>query len=143
MTSDVSTDVTRAEAAEKAAVLVEALPWLQRFHGATVVIKYGGNAMVDDALKAAFAQDMVFLKLAGLHPVVVHGGGPQITAMLDRHGFAGAFVFCMDEHDRVPAFCVPNDRTLAHAERSGGRRIRGKGGGTQSGGWPPLRGGGW
>jgi acetylglutamate kinase len=91
MTSDVSTDVTRAEAAEKAAVLVEALPWLQRFHGATVVIKYGGNAMVDDALKAAFAQDMVFLKLAGLHPVVVHGGGPQITAMLGRLGIPGEF----------------------------------------------------
>ncbi len=81
----------RAEATEKAAVLVEALPWLQRFHGATVVIKYGGNAMVDDALKAAFAQDMVFLKLAGLHPVVVHGGGPQITAMLDRLGIPGEF----------------------------------------------------
>jgi acetylglutamate kinase len=86
-----TTDVTHAEATEKAAVLVEALPWLQRFHGATVVIKYGGNAMVDDALKAAFAQDMVFLKLAGLHPVVVHGGGPQITAMLDRLGIPGEF----------------------------------------------------
>jgi len=84
-------DVSRAEAAEKAAVLVEALPWLQRFHGATVVVKYGGNAMVDDALKAAFAQDMVFLKLAGLHPVVVHGGGPQITAMLTRLGIPGEF----------------------------------------------------
>ena len=78
-------------AAEKAAVLVEALPWLQRFHGATVVIKYGGNAMLDDELKQAFAQDMVFLRLAGLRPVVVHGGGPQITAMLDRLGLAGEF----------------------------------------------------
>ncbi|HWM04355.1 MAG TPA: acetylglutamate kinase [Actinophytocola sp.] len=78
-------------AAEKAAVLVEALPWLQRFNGATVVIKYGGNAMVDDKLKAAFAQDMVFLRLAGLHPVVVHGGGPQITAMLTRLGIPGEF----------------------------------------------------
>jgi acetylglutamate kinase len=91
MTSDLTSDVTRAEAAEKAAVLVEALPWLQRFHGATVVVKYGGNAMVDDTLKAAFAQDMVFLKLAGLHPVVVHGGGPQITAMLGRLGIPGEF----------------------------------------------------
>ncbi|HEV2781872.1 MAG TPA: acetylglutamate kinase [Actinophytocola sp.] len=78
-------------AQQKAAVLVEALPWLQRFHGATVVVKYGGNAMVDEDLKAAFAQDMVFLKLAGLHPVVVHGGGPQITAMLDRLGIPGEF----------------------------------------------------
>jgi acetylglutamate kinase len=81
----------RVEAAEKAAVLIEALPWLQRFHGATVVVKYGGNAMVDDELKAAFAQDMVFLKVAGLHPVVVHGGGPQITAMLTRLGIPGEF----------------------------------------------------
>jgi acetylglutamate kinase len=78
-------------AAQKAAVLAEALPWLQRFHGATVVIKYGGNAMLDDQLKQAFAQDMVFLRLAGLRPVVVHGGGPQINAMLDRLGIAGEF----------------------------------------------------
>jgi acetylglutamate kinase len=83
--------MTTVEAQHKAAVLIEALPWLQRFHGATVVVKYGGNAMVDDALKAAFAEDMVFLKLAGLHPVVVHGGGPQITAMLDRLGIPGEF----------------------------------------------------
>src|SRR5690606_9559062 len=80
-----------ATAAEKAGVLIEALPWLQRFHGATVVVKYGGNAMVDDELQRAFAQDMVFLRLAGLRPVVVHGGGPQITAMLDRLGIRGEF----------------------------------------------------
>lgn len=79
------------EAAEKAAVLIEALPWLQRFHGSTVVVKYGGNAMVDDQLKRAFAQDMVFLRLAGIHPIVVHGGGPQITAMLNRLGMDGVF----------------------------------------------------
>ncbi|MGH3898170.1 MAG: acetylglutamate kinase [Pseudonocardiaceae bacterium] len=78
-------------AAQKAAVLAEALPWLQRFHGTTVVIKYGGNAMLDDELKRAFAQDMVFLRLAGLRPVVVHGGGPQINTMLDRLGIAGEF----------------------------------------------------
>jgi acetylglutamate kinase len=83
--------MTISQAAEKAAVLIEALPWLQRFHGATVVVKYGGNAMVDKELKAAFAQDMVFLKLCGLHPVVVHGGGPQITAMLTRLGIPGEF----------------------------------------------------
>ncbi len=83
--------MTIPQAAEKAAVLIEALPWLQRFHGTTVVVKYGGNAMVDDELKQAFAQDMVFLKLAGLHPVVVHGGGPQITAMLNRLGIQGEF----------------------------------------------------
>ena len=78
-------------AAQKATVLAEALPWLQRFHGTTVVIKYGGSAMLDDELKRAFAQDMVFLRLAGLCPVVVHGGGPQISAMLDRLGIAGEF----------------------------------------------------
>ncbi|MGH3491975.1 MAG: acetylglutamate kinase [Sciscionella sp.] len=81
----------RRTATRKAGVLIEALPWLQRFHGATVVIKYGGNAMLDSELKRAFAQDMVFLKLAGLHPVVVHGGGPQISAMLARLGMPGEF----------------------------------------------------
>ncbi|WP_228770117.1 acetylglutamate kinase [Actinokineospora alba] len=75
----------------KANVLVEALPWLQRFHGALVVVKYGGNAMVDESLKRAFAEDMVFLRLAGLRPVVVHGGGPQISAMLNRLGIEGEF----------------------------------------------------
>ncbi|MFY9808780.1 MAG: acetylglutamate kinase [Pseudonocardiaceae bacterium] len=78
-------------AGRKAAVLAEALPWLQRFHGTTVVIKYGGNAMLDDELKCAFAQDMVFLRLAGIRPVVVHGGGPQINAMFERLGIAGEF----------------------------------------------------
>jgi acetylglutamate kinase len=87
----VPADERLATAAEKAGVLIEALPWLQRFHGATVVIKYGGNAMIDEHLKQAFAQDMVFLRLAGLHPVVVHGGGPQITAMLERVGLVGEF----------------------------------------------------
>jgi acetylglutamate kinase len=76
---------------EKAAVLIESLPWLERFHGATVVIKYGGNAMVDPELQRAFAADMVFLRYAGLKPVVVHGGGPQINAMLDRLGIASEF----------------------------------------------------
>ena len=80
-----------AGAAEKAGILAEALPWLQRFHGRIVVVKYGGNAMVDERLKQAFAQDMVFLRLAGIRPVVVHGGGPQITAMLNRLGLPGEF----------------------------------------------------
>ncbi len=78
-------------AADKAEVLVEALPWLQRFAGAIVVVKYGGNAMVDDGLKRAFAQDIVFLRSAGLKPVVVHGGGPQISAMLQRLGIPSEF----------------------------------------------------
>jgi acetylglutamate kinase len=78
-------------AGEKAAILAEALPWLQRFHERIVVVKYGGNAMIDEELKQAFAQDMVFLRLAGIHPVVVHGGGPQISAMLTRLGLPGEF----------------------------------------------------
>jgi acetylglutamate kinase len=75
----------------KAATLIEALPWLNRFHGATVVIKYGGHAMADEALRLGFAQDVVFLRYAGLRPVVVHGGGPQISEMLDRLGLASTF----------------------------------------------------
>ncbi len=78
-------------AQSKAATLVEALPWLERFRGALVVVKYGGNAMVDDELKAAFAQDVAFLRFAGLRPVVVHGGGPQIKGMLDRLGLESEF----------------------------------------------------
>ncbi|WP_414942594.1 acetylglutamate kinase [Amycolatopsis sp. cmx-11-51] len=89
--STVPADERLATAAEKAAILIEALPWLQRFHGATVVVKYGGNAMIDESLKQAFAEDMVFLRMAGLRPVVVHGGGPQITAMLNRLGVEGEF----------------------------------------------------
>jgi len=75
----------------KAQVLLEALPWLQKFKGALVVVKYGGNAMIDDELKAAFAQDMVFLRHVGLRPVVVHGGGPQISSMLNRLGIESEF----------------------------------------------------
>ena len=80
-----------AAAAAKAQTLVEALPWLERFRGALIVVKYGGNAMVDDRLKAAFAQDIMFLRYAGLRPVVVHGGGPQIASMLDRLGMTSEF----------------------------------------------------
>nr|WP_225225308.1 acetylglutamate kinase [Cellulomonas sp. JH27-2] len=76
---------------QKAEVLIQALPWLQKFAGALVVVKYGGNAMIDEDLKKAFAQDMVFLHQVGLRPVVVHGGGPQINAMLDRLGIASEF----------------------------------------------------
>ncbi|WP_113704297.1 acetylglutamate kinase [Nonomuraea lactucae] len=75
----------------KAGTLIEALPWLTRFHGATVVIKYGGNAMTEDALKEGFAEDVVFLRYAGLRPVVVHGGGPQISEALDRLGIESTF----------------------------------------------------
>ncbi|MED7923390.1 acetylglutamate kinase [Nonomuraea sp. LP-02] len=81
----------RSAAETKAGTLIEALPWLTRFHGATVVIKYGGNAMTDEGLKAGFAEDVVFLQHVGLRPVVVHGGGPQISSALDRLGIASTF----------------------------------------------------
>ena len=71
---------------QKASVLLEAMPWLRAYKGATIVIKYGGNAMIDDSLKRAFAADVLFLHQVGLRPVVVHGGGPQINAMLERLG---------------------------------------------------------
>jgi acetylglutamate kinase len=80
-----------AIAQDKAATLIEALPWLARFHGATVVVKYGGNAMSSPELRQAFAADMVFLRYCGLKPVVVHGGGPQISAMLKRLGIETEF----------------------------------------------------
>ncbi len=75
----------------KASTLIEALPWLERFTGSTVVVKYGGNAMVDAELTRAFAADMVFLRHVGIRPVVVHGGGPQISAMLGRLGIDSEF----------------------------------------------------
>jgi acetylglutamate kinase len=80
-----------AEAIAKASVLIEALPWLQRYHGAIAVVKFGGNAMVSPELTRAFAEDMVFLRHAGLKPVVVHGGGPQISARLKDLGIASEF----------------------------------------------------
>ena len=77
--------------AQKVAVLTGALPWLKEFHGNIVVIKYGGHAMVDDACRRAFAEDMVFLRTCGILPVVVHGGGPQISSMLTRLGIPSEF----------------------------------------------------
>ncbi len=80
-----------AHAQAKAATLIEALPWLEQFHGETVVIKFGGHAMADEALCFAFAQDVVFLRYAGLRPVVVHGGGPQINEHLGKLGIESTF----------------------------------------------------
>src|SRR3954452_23750258 len=76
---------------EKASILTEALPWLETYADKVVVIKYGGNAMVDDELKRAFASDIVFMKRCGVHPVVVHGGGPQISQMLKRLNISSEF----------------------------------------------------
>jgi len=88
------------EAAEKARILAEALPYIQRFHGKTIVVKYGGNAMTDELLKSSFAHDVVLLKLVGMNPVLVHGGGPQIEEMLARLGKKGEFVQGMRVTDR-------------------------------------------
>ena len=86
-----SAQPTQAEALDKAAVLVDALPWLEQFHGKTIVIKFGGNAMISPQLQKAFAEDIVFLRYAGIRPVVVHGGGPQINRHLDRLGIVSEF----------------------------------------------------
>src|SRR5690348_16871068 len=88
------------QAAEKARILAEALPYIQRFHGRTIVVKYGGNAMTDEVLKADFARDVVLLKLVGMNPVVVHGGGPQIEELLARLGKKGEFIQGMRVTDR-------------------------------------------
>ena len=76
---------------DKASTLIEALPWLAQYAGKVVVIKYGGNAMINDELKHAFAEDIVFLRRCGVRPVVVHGGGPQISAMLKRLDITSEF----------------------------------------------------
>lgn len=81
----------RSVAALKAATLIESLPWLQAFHGKVVVVKFGGNAMVDEALQKAFAEDMAYLRWVGIKPVVVHGGGPQISARLAELGIESQF----------------------------------------------------
>jgi acetylglutamate kinase len=87
----VPADARWVVATAKADTLIEALPWLDRFHGEIVVIKYGGHAMTNEELRAGFAQDLVFLRYAGLRPVVVHGGGPQVTEFLDRLGIESTF----------------------------------------------------
>jgi acetylglutamate kinase len=84
-------DPRAAGAEQKTHTLIESLPWLKRFAGEIVVVKFGGNAMVDAGLQRAFAEDMVYLRHVGIKPVVVHGGGPQISAMLDRLGIASEF----------------------------------------------------
>ena len=83
--------VDTATASAKAQVLIDSLPWLKRFHGETIVVKFGGNAMASPELQRAFAEDMVYLRYAGIKPVVVHGGGPQISAMLARLGIESEF----------------------------------------------------
>jgi acetylglutamate kinase len=85
------TTVSKFDAEARAHVLVEALPYIRRFRGSTVVVKYGGNAMTDDTLARQFAEDVVLMRSVGLRPVVVHGGGPQISALMDRLGMVPEF----------------------------------------------------
>ena len=85
---------------ETARILVEALPYIQRFHGSTIVIKYGGNAMADDDLKQAFARDVILMKVVGMNPIVVHGGGPQIEELLGRLNINSRFVAGMRVTDK-------------------------------------------
>ncbi|MDO9064761.1 MAG: acetylglutamate kinase [Sulfuricella sp.] len=92
--------LSASTATEKAAILAEALPYIQRFHCKTIVIKYGGNAMTEESLKQGFARDVVLLKLVGLNPVIVHGGGPQINDLLKRFGKQGEFIQGMRVTDR-------------------------------------------
>jgi acetylglutamate kinase len=102
---------------DKAAVLVEALPYIRRFYEKTVVIKYGGHAMTDDALRASFAVDVVFLKYVGLRPVIVHGGGPQIGAIQQKLGLESTF---------VDGLRVTDDATMEIVEMVLGGRINGE-----------------
>ncbi|NRT57419.1 acetylglutamate kinase [Sphaerotilus uruguayifluvii] len=85
-------DLSHIAARDKAEILAQALPYIRKFHGKTMVIKYGGNAMTDPALQQAFAEDVVLLKLVGINPIVVHGGGPQIDAALTKIGKKGQFI---------------------------------------------------
>jgi acetylglutamate kinase len=91
MTPTTRSRETAAQVIAKAETLIEALPWLERYVGSVIVVKYGGNAMINDDLKRAFADDIVFLRRCGLKPVVVHGGGPQISSMLRRLGITSEF----------------------------------------------------
>jgi acetylglutamate kinase len=86
------TDLSHIQPRERAEILAQALPYIRKFHGKTMVIKYGGNAMTDPALQQDFAEDVVLLKLVGINPVVVHGGGPQIENLLKRLGKKGEFI---------------------------------------------------
>lgn len=122
--------LSRQDALNVANVLTEALPYIRRFVGKTVVVKYGGNAMIDDALTASFAQDIVLMKLVGMHPVVVHGGGPQIGSLLDRLGIHSEFVDGMRVTDNATMDVVEmvlgaavNKAIVSLLNQAGGRAV--------------------
>jgi len=115
---------------ERAATLVEALPYLQKFSGKTIVIKYGGNAMVDESLKTSFATDISLLKQVGINPVIVHGGGPQIGQMLKKLGITSEFIHGMRVTDQQTMSVVEmvlagmvNKEIVAGINRSGGKAV--------------------
>ncbi len=118
------------ELINKAKVLLEALPWIKRFSGATIVIKYGGHAMVEDRLKESFAQDIILMKYIGLNPVVVHGGGPQIGEVLKSMGIESRFEQGMRITDRATMDVVEmvlggkvNKEIVANINRHGGKAV--------------------
>ncbi len=120
----------RSPSSSVADILIEALPYIQRFAGMTLVIKYGGHAMVDEQLKEDFARDITLLKLIGLHPVVVHGGGPQISSVLERMGIRSKFVQGMRVTDAPTMDVVEmvlggrvNKAIVAQINRQGGRAV--------------------
>ena len=111
-------------------ILIEALPYIRRFYGMTIVIKYGGHAMVDEELKTAFAKDIVLLKFIGLNPVVVHGGGPQISQVMDRMGIRPQFVRGMRMTDQETMDVVEmvlggkvNKAIVTQINRQGGKAV--------------------
>jgi acetylglutamate kinase len=118
------------ELIEKANVLMEALPWIKRFYGKTIVIKYGGNAMVEEHLKESFARDVILMKYIGLNPVVVHGGGPQIGQVLKAMGIKSEFVQGMRVTDHATMDVVEmvlggkvNKEIVANINRHGGKAV--------------------
>ncbi|MBE9515986.1 MAG: acetylglutamate kinase [Proteobacteria bacterium] len=122
--------LSEKSASKRASVLLEALPYIQRFQGKTIVIKYGGNAMVDDALKEGFARDVVLMKLVGMNPVIVHGGGPQIGKLLERIGKESHFIEGMRVTDRETMDVVEmvlgglvNKEIVSMINRHGGRAV--------------------
>lgn len=122
--------LSRDDAMNVANVLTEALPYIRHFVGKTVVVKYGGNAMIDDALTASFAQDIVLMKLVGMHPVVVHGGGPQIGALLERLNIQSEFIDGMRVTDNATMEVVEmvlggtvNKAIVSLLNKAGGKAI--------------------
>jgi acetylglutamate kinase len=121
--------LTAATAADRARILADALPYIRQFHDKTLVIKYGGNAMTDPQLKRMFAFDVVMLKLVGMNPVVVHGGGPQINEMLDKTGKKGTFVQGMRVTDDETLYVVEavlgelNQEIVGLINQAGGKAV--------------------